>query len=202
MQSEMDGSIIHGEEREHLTSDGLSLYFYALTAHFGQWVDDGARRVRRWQVAVDLLDGQVKKMYRRRKIVRIDYVMRCGTRTALRSALQRVELSGTLNTAFVERVNLTLRQSVAALVRRTWSTIQMAPQLHAQLEWWRAYYHFARPHASLRVPLAQPIERGGGRMPRRYQQRTPAMVAGLTSRCWSVRELLLLPLPPAPIGAS
>jgi transposase-like protein len=48
------------------TSDGLNLYFYALTAHFGQWVDDGARRVRRWQVAVDLLYGQVKKMYRRR----------------------------------------------------------------------------------------------------------------------------------------
>jgi IS1 family transposase len=120
------------------TSDGLNLYFYALTAHFGQWVDDGARRVRRWQVAVDLLYGQVKKMYRRRKIVRIDYVMRCGTRMALRLALQRVELSGTLNTAFVERVNLTLRQSVAALARRTWSTMQLAPQLHAHLEWWRA----------------------------------------------------------------
>jgi transposase InsO family protein len=109
--------------------------------------------------------------------------------------LQGLGLSGTLNTAFVERVNLTIRQSVAALVRRSWSTAQQVPQLQVHLEWWRAYYHFARPHASLRVPLRQPQERGGRRPPQRYRQRTPAMAAGLTNRRWTVRELLTLPLP-------
>src|SRR5450755_2350668 len=34
-------------------------------------------------------------------------------------------------------------------------------QLLAHVEWWRAYYHFARPHESLRVALMQPRERGG-----------------------------------------
>jgi hypothetical protein len=43
------------------TSDGLNLYFYALTAHFGQWVASAGRRVRRWQVAAELIYGQVKK---------------------------------------------------------------------------------------------------------------------------------------------
>ena len=95
-----------------------------------------------------------------------------------------------MNTALVERVNLTLRRSVAALARRTWSTAQEAPQLLIQLEWWRGYYHFVRPHASLRVPLAQPSEWGGRRVPRRYRQRTPAMAAGLTSRRWTVCDLL------------
>ncbi len=44
--------------------------------------------------------------------------------------------SGRLNTAFIERVNLTVRHGVAALARRTWATAKPAPQLLAHLEWW------------------------------------------------------------------
>jgi hypothetical protein len=43
------------------TSDGLNLYFYTLTAHFGQWVERVGRRTRQWQLAAGLLYGQVKK---------------------------------------------------------------------------------------------------------------------------------------------
>ncbi len=184
------------------TSDGLNLYFYALSAHFGQWVRGVGRRARQWQVTPGLLYGQVKKSYRRRKVVRVTRVMRCGTAEGLRSSLRTLGLSGRLNTAFVERINLTLRQGVAALARRTWATAQATPALLAHLEWWRSYYHFVRLHASLRVPLAQPIERGGRRIRRHYRQRTPAMAAGLTSRRWTVRDLLQVPLPPLPVGVS
>jgi IS1 family transposase len=117
------------------TSDGLNYYFYALTAHFGQWAASVGQRARRWQVAAGLIYGQVKKRYRRRRLVEVTYMLRCGTREALQSALRELGLSGKLNTAFVERVNLTLRQSVAALIRRTWSTMQDAPQLLLHLEW-------------------------------------------------------------------
>jgi IS1 family transposase len=116
------------------TSDGLNLYFYALTAHFGQSVAGVGRRAHQWQVAAELIYGQVKKIYRRRKLVRVTQIMRCGTRVALRGALKGLGLSGRLNTAFVERVNLTLRQSIAPLTRRTWSTMQAAPQLLAHVE--------------------------------------------------------------------
>ena len=182
------------------TSDGLNLYFYALTAHFGQWVGGMGQRAHQWQVAPGLIYGQVKKIYRCRRLVRVIQQMRCGTYVELKSTLQSLGLSGRLNTAFVERANLTVRQSVAGLVRRTWSTAQEAPQLLAHIEWWRGYYHFVRPHASLRIALRQPIERGGRRHPQRYRHRTPAMVAGLTSRRWTVRELLTLPLPAEPVG--
>ncbi len=184
-----------------VTSDGLNQYFYALTAHFGCWVDGEGRPAREWQVAAELIYGQVKKHYRRRRLVRVTQVMRCGTRAALRMALTGLGLSGRLNTAFVERLNLTLRQSIAALARRTWATLQEAPQLLLHVEWWRAYYHFVRPHESLREALAQPIDRGDKRQPQRYRQRTPAMAAGLTHRRSTVREVLTLPLPPAPLGA-
>src|SRR5215469_1747602 len=42
------------------TSDGLNLYFYALTAHFGHWlpVVGRGRNILRWQVAEGLIYGQ------------------------------------------------------------------------------------------------------------------------------------------------
>jgi len=182
------------------TSDGLNMYFYALTAHFGQWLEvvRRGRKVYQWQVAAELIYGQVKKIYRRRKLVRVTHVMRLGIGAALTVALQGLGLSGRLNTAFIERVNLTVRHGVAALARRTWATAQQVPQLLAHLEWWRAYYHFVRPHTSLRVALVQPRERGGKLVAQRYLQRTPAMAAGRTNRRWTVREVLRHPLPPVP----
>jgi IS1 family transposase/transposase-like protein len=179
------------------TSDGLNVYFYALTAHFGHWLQVGrqGRLGRRWQVAAGLIYGQVKKCYRRRKLIRVTHVMRLGTEVALTATLQGLGFSGRLNTAFIERVNLTVRHGVAALARRTWATAQQSPQLLANLEWWRAYYHFVRPHHSLRVALVQPRERGGRLLAQRYRQRTPAMAAGRTNRRWTAREVLSCPLP-------
>ncbi len=180
------------------TSDGLNLYFYALTAHFGHWlqVRRRGRNERQWQVAAGLIYGQVKKCYRRRKLVRVSHVMRLGTQANLSAALQRMGFSGRLNTAFIERVNLTIRHAIAALARRTWATAQQSPRLLAHLEWWRAYYQFVRPHQALRVALMQPRERGGKRLAQRYRYRTPAMAAGRTTRRWTTREVLSYPLPP------
>ncbi len=153
------------------TSDGLNLYFYALTAHFGTWRQEKRRG-------------------------RNTPVMRLGTEDALKAVLQGLGLSGRLNTAFIERVNLTVRHGVAALARRTWATAQQSSHLLAHLEWWRAYYHFVRPHASLRVALVQPRERGGNRLAQRYRQRTPAMAASMAKRRWTAREVLSCPLVP------
>ena len=180
------------------TSDGLNLYFYALTAHFSQWLVVGrrGRLVRRWQVDPGLIYGQVKKCYRRRKLVRVSHVMRLGTLADLSVALQGMGFTGQLNTAFIERANLTIRHGIAALARRTWATAQQTAPLLAHLEWWRAYYHFVRPHQSLRVALVQPQERGGTLTAQRYRQRTPAMAAGRTNKRWTAREVLSCPLLP------
>jgi hypothetical protein len=122
--------------------------------------------------------------------------MRLGTQADLAVALQGMGLSGRLNTAFIERAPLTIRHGIAALARRTWATAQQSPFLLAHLEWWRAYYHFVRPHISLRVKLMQPRERGDKRLAQRYRQRTPAMAAGRTTRRWTAREVLSCPLLP------
>jgi IS1 family transposase len=178
------------------TRDGLNLSFSALTAHFGQWLQVGrGRHGRQWTVAKGLIYGQVKKSYRRRKLVRVAHVMRLGTENALTAALQGLGLSGRLNTAFIEHVNLTVRHGVAALAGRTWATAQQSPHLLAHLEWWRAYYHFVRPHEALRVALLQSGERGGNRLAQRYRQRTEALAAGRTTPRWTAHEVLSCPLP-------
>ena len=67
------------------TSDGLNLYFSALTAHFGHWLQLArrGRNILLWQVAEELIYGQVKKNYKRRKLVRVTHVMHLGTKDAL-----------------------------------------------------------------------------------------------------------------------
>jgi hypothetical protein len=107
------------------------------SAHFGQWLDTArrGRKARQWQVAAGLIYGQAKKSYQRRKLIRVTHVMRLGTSVDLKAALQGLGFSGRLNTAFIERVNLTVRHGVAALARRTWATAQQPPQLLAHLEW-------------------------------------------------------------------
>src|SRR6266699_4856050 len=68
--------------------------------------------------------------------------------------------SGRLNTACSEQVNPAAHHGVAALARRTWAVVQHTPQLLTHLQWWRAYYHFVRTHASLWIALVQLRERG------------------------------------------
>jgi hypothetical protein len=66
-------------------------------------------------------------------------------------------------------VNLTFRQGIAGLARDTWS-LMAEPQVRLHAEWFRLYYHLARPHASLREPVAG--------FKRKYRPRTPAMALG------------------------
>jgi hypothetical protein len=173
----------------------LDLYGYALTAHFGQWAEAAGVKRRQWQVATELLYGQVKKSYRRRQLAKIERRMRWGTKEAFQVRLQELGVSRTLNTAFVERINLTIRRGMAALQRRSWSTMQTQPHLQRHFEWWQAYYHFVRPHRSLRERLATPLQGGGKRWPQAYRKRTPAMAVGVTNHRWSVVEVLSFPLP-------
>ena len=177
------------------TSDGLKLYFYALTAHFGQWVQTTAQAKRVWHALPGLLYAQVQKIHRRRRLIRVNRQTLCGSLEAFTTRLQALGLSGCIQTAFIERLNLTLRRSLAALARRSWSTAQLPGELHFHLEWWRLYYHFVRSHHALRQELDQPRPRGGLRLPQRFAPRTPAMALGLTAHPWSVLEVLSFPLP-------
>ena len=119
------------------TSDGLRLYFYALTAHLGNWVETFGRQTRHWQVRAGLLDGQLVKHCQRRRLVRVERRALLGSPDQLTAALHTFDWSGKIQTAFVERLNLTVRQAVSALTRRTCGLAQSPAELLLHLEWWR-----------------------------------------------------------------
>jgi IS1 family transposase len=176
------------------STDGLRLYFYALTAHFGHWMTPPGSRKRVWQIAADFIYGQVKKVQRRRRLIKVELQMLWGEWSLLRSRLKAAGLTGRLNTAFIERLNLTLRQGVALLTRRTWGTAPHRAALALHVEWWRGYYHFARYHEVLRTKLTTPRLRKGQQLACRYRSPTPAMAAGVTSCRWTVLEVISYPL--------
>lgn len=176
------------------TSDGLAMYFYALTAHYGQYEEVEGKRKPQWVVSELLQYGQMKKHRVWRKLKKIEIRVLCGEWQAIKQRLLSLNLRATIQTSFVERVNLTLRQSVAGLARRTWSQSWTVSELQMHLAWYRAYYHFCRAHQSLQTEYN--VVNNDGELVKRYRQRTPAMVAGWTKHRWSVTELILHPLPP------
>ncbi len=110
--------------------------------------------------------------------------MLCGERSVLRTVLQSIGLSGGIQTSYVERLNLTIRHTVAALRRRTWALAHNVQTLRWRVALAAAYYNFCRTHQSLWV------EMGEGR----YRGRTPAMALGVTGHQWSVREFITHPV--------
>jgi len=176
------------------STDGLQHYYYGLTAHFGEWIVRAGEKKPVWLVLSDFLYAQVIKQQRRFCLVSVEHRLLWGSAEEYRSRLKSNGLSGNINTSFVERANLTIRQSVSKMTRRTWGPAQYKSELEDHLYWWLAYYHFARPHESLRVRMEEPVQRKGKQRPRLYKKMTPAMAAGLTSRRWTVKELISYPL--------
>ena len=110
------------------------------------------------------LYAQVIKTRRHDRVVRVDH------------ALTHSEDSSTVNTSFIERLNLTIRQGSAYLSRRTLSHARATATLEAHLELLRCYYNFVRPHGALKF----------GR-----ETRTPAMQAGLATRRLTLRDIFV-----------
>ena len=96
------------------------------------------------------------------------------------------------------RLNLDIRQRVAAVGRRVNTLCQGEDGLQHQLAVFQSYHNFCLPHASLRMPLPQPLPPNGTGSAKTWQPRTPAMAAGLTERVWTLREVLRFRVPPWP----
>ena len=122
------------------------------------------------------LYGQVLKTRRNGRIIKVERRALHGAAWRFEDALNNSEDSSTLNTSFIERLNLTIRQSSAYLSRRTLSHARSTERLDEHLELLRCYYNFVRPHGALKF----------GR-----EIRTPAMQAGLTIRRLTFRDIFL-----------
>jgi hypothetical protein len=103
-----------------------------------------------------------------------------------------------INTAFVERLNLDIRQRVAAIGRRVNTLCQGEAGLRDQLALFHVYHNFVLPHTSLRQALAEPTPTNGRGSAKVWRPCTPAMAASLTDHVWSLKEVLFYRVPPWP----
>jgi IS1 family transposase len=120
--------------------------------------------------------GQVLKTRRNDRVIKVERRQVIGAKWKFEEALVESEDSTTLNTSFIERLNLTIRQATAYLTRRTTCHARRKERLEDQLEIVRCHYNFIRPHRALKF---------------RTETRTPAMQAGLVTKRLTFRDVFM-----------
>jgi len=190
--------VLHATD-EHIpffTSDQLPEYRRALLHAYGLWHQPQRKgnRGRYPQPLLipppGLLYAQVVKVRAHGRIVEVDSKVVFGDPKAIAEKLTSLPTSAAINTSYVERNNLTQRQSNRRLTRRTNGFSKDLSWFERQLWLSLAYYHLALPHHRLRQSLPEPESTRGSGSLRRWQPVTPALAARLTDHVWTTTELL------------
>ncbi len=171
--------------------DGLSSYVGAITRAFSVRVRTGKRGRPPRICSPGLLLAQVVKTSAQRRVVAVSRRIVRGSPEAVTQVLATA--SGgqhQINTAYIERLNATFRACLAPLARRTRALAHREAVLSTGMFLVGTAYNFVWRHDNLRLRTP-----GQGR---RWQDRTPAMAAGLTDHPWTMDELLRYQVPPAP----
>jgi transposase-like protein len=172
--------------------DGCAAYVGAIRKVFREPIrtgKPGRPSLRPWD---GIYIAQVVKQYAHKHLVAVSRRIVQGTPTQIEALLQATQGGGSINTAFIERLNATFRSSITALIRRGRALVRQMTTLHDAMYLAGTIYNFCTYHKSLRVPLYLPNKR------RRWLRRTPAIAAGLTDHRWTVQELLSFRVPPPP----
>ena len=143
--------------------------------HTGQ---GGRPRLHPWR---NVLIAQVIKRYERRRVVETERRSMDGPPARVETLRRRSQGGGVINTADIERLNATFRARLASLTRRGRALARRTLTLQHGMYLIGTVYNFCTPHESLCV--------AGSRQ-------TPAMAAGITNHCWTIRELLAFHVPP------
>jgi transposase-like protein len=175
-----------------LCVDGFAAYVSAAWSVFRVPQRTGRRGRPRLVWPAGLLLAQLVKSHHGHRLVEIVRRAVVGTEEAVAQALVRTG-GTTINTAYIERFNALLRAELAPLVRRRRTPAHGTALLTSGMWLVGCAYNWCWPHHSLRLRAI-----GAGH---RYQDRTPAMVAGLTDHVWTLRELLAYRIPPVPLAA-
>jgi hypothetical protein len=125
-----------------------------------------------------------------RRVARVERRVVRGTAAAIAAVLAATHSGSGIHTASIERLTATVRASLAPLVRRGRALAHTDTGLTAGMWLVGCAYNFCWLHESLR-------RRAPAGAPWKWQERTPAMAAGLTGHRWTMQDLLRsqVPLP-------
>lgn len=181
-----------------LCTDGLSSYPKQALSVLRKPLRTGRRGRPRLLLPEGLMVAQAIKRYARRRVIGVVRCIVRGTQEAVGARLKYTQGSATavINTAYIERLQATLRSRLAPLVRKTRAPARQRATLEAGMWLVGTVYNFCRAHRSLRLAGngAEVVADTHGY----WIERTPAQAAGLTDHRWSLHELLSFPVPPTP----
>ena len=135
----------------------------------------------------ELRYAQVVKKRKKGRVVSIETAIIFGDHEEVKKRLAASPASKNINISFVERNNLTMRQSSRRLARGGNGFPKKLCKLESQLYLASGYYHFIKTHLGLRQKALDSH--------RKWHQRTPALAAQITDHIWSARELLVYRVP-------
>lgn len=151
--------------------DGFAAYVGVILKVFRERQPTGKRGRPPLVVWQELHIVQVVKRRVGRRLVSITRRLAHGSLARAETLMQQTQVElGQINTAYIERLNATLRTWMPGLVRRTRTPSGDRERLEAALFWTGCVYNFCHVHATLAG--------------------TPAMAAGLTDQVWSIDQLL------------
>ncbi len=156
------GKTLHkdvSDGRVLITTDGFRPYEWVLKRLFGP----------------TCFYGQVVKKWKKNCITKVEREIIIGEPWQIKYALECSEDSESLDTGFIERLNLTIRRNTSYLHRQTPAHARSTQALAEQLDFQGCYYNFMRPHLALKFG---------------NQIWTPTMMAGITKRKLTWRDVL------------
>jgi IS1 family transposase len=115
------------------------------------------------------------------KVVKVETRIVYGTEESVARKLER-SVSKKINTAYIERSNGTLRLYDSNLQRKTLKFAKEKKLLKAKVGIIIAYYNFVKVHTTLSL-----------NNDKSFTARTPAVVAGIAEKPWTIKYLLEMP---------
>jgi IS1 family transposase len=168
-------------------TDGWAAYPGSMRRAFREKVKRTVGRGRTaLQMWPELLIATVIKHTRQKRVVEITRRMTQGTLERAQELLALSQGGSVLNTAFIERLNATFRERLATLTRRCRYAAHRLETLETGMYLIGCVYNFCVVHDEL-----SSSKHVGSAC-------TPAMAAKLTNRVWSITDVLLFRLAPAP----
>ncbi len=174
-------------------TDGWHAYPGSIRRAFREKVKETAGRgracLRVWpQVCIAVVIKRTQK----HRVVEITRKLVQGTLEQAQALLSASQGGTVFNTAFIERLNGTIRQRLASLTRKCRHAARRLAALESGMWLLGCTYNFCWPHHELSRRAAKAQGQQGEVL------LTPAMASGLTDHVWSIGELLSYRVAPAP----
>jgi len=170
-----------------IATDGWAAYPKSIQRAFREKIKETAGRgracLRIWE---NLCIVTVIKRTEKKHVVEVTRTLTLGTERQANELLKQSKGGSVWNTAFIERLNGTMRERLAVLTRKCRHAAHRLEALETGMYLIGCTYNFCFAHHELSHArhVGFPC--------------TPAMAAGLTNHIWSIGEILIYKIAPAP----